>query len=160
MAARTWLPAGRGRGDRTRETTEAPCTVQSAIMHSAQRKASFALAAAFATSAGVHLVRPQSFASIMPRVIPQRHHTNLIYASGVAELICAVGLLRRTRWAAPVSVATLVAVFPANVQMALDSGSGQGPADNRILAWGRLPLQAAMIWAALGARPEVDSRQS
>ena len=109
-------------------------------MHSVQRKASLALAAAFATSAGVHLVRPQSFASIMPRVIPQEHHTNLIYASGVAELICAVGLLRRTCWAAPASVALLVAVFPANVQMALDSGSGQGPADNRAVAWGRLPL--------------------
>jgi uncharacterized membrane protein len=135
-------------------------TVQSATMHSVQRKASLALAAAFATSAGVHLVRPQSFASIMPRVIPQEHHTNLIYASGVAELICAVGLLRRTRWAAPASVALLVAVFPANVQMALDSGSGQGPADSRAIAWGRLPLQAAMIWAALGARPEVDSSGS
>jgi uncharacterized membrane protein len=132
-------------------------TVQSAVMHSAQRKASLALAAAFATSAGVHLVRPQSFASIMPRLIPQKHHTNLIYTSGLAELVCAIGLLRRTRWAAPASIATLVAVFPANVQMALDSGSGQGPADNRVLAWGRLPLQAAMIWAALGARPEADS---
>ena len=135
-------------------------TVQSATMHSVQRKASLALAAAFATSAGVHLVRPQSFASIMPRVIPQEHHTNLIYASGVAELICAVGLLRRTSWAAPASVALLVAVFPANVQMALDSGSGQGPTDNRALAWGRLPLQAAMIWAALGARPETDAPDS
>lgn len=129
-------------------------------MRTVQRKASLALAAAFATSGGVHLVRPQSFAAIMPRAIPQQHHTNLIYASGVAELICAIGLLRRTRWAAPASVALLVAVFPANVQMALDSGSGQSPADNRALAWGRLPLQAAMIWAALGARPEADSPRS
>jgi uncharacterized membrane protein len=147
------LRPGQGHGG----ATSGGATVQSAVMHSAQRKASLALAAAFATSAGVHLVRPQSFASIMPRVIPQRHHTNLIYASGVAELVCAIGLLRRARWAAPASIATLVAVFPANVQMALDSGSGQGPADNRALAWGRLPLQAAMIWAALGARPEGDS---
>jgi|HubBroStandDraft_5_1064220.scaffolds.fasta_scaffold325977_2 uncharacterized membrane protein len=142
------------------DATHGGATVQSATMRNVQRKASLALAAAFATSAGVHLVRPQSFASIMPRVIPQEHHTNLIYASGVAELICAVGLLRRTRWAAPASVALLVAVFPANVQMALDSGSGQGPADNPALAWGRLPLQAAMIWAALGARPEADSPHS
>ena len=97
----------------------------------------------------------------MPRAIPQEHHTNLIYASGVAELICAVGLFRRTRWAAPASVAVLVAIFPANVQMALDSGSGtQGPADNRILAWARLPLQAVMIWAALGARPEPEPSPS
>jgi uncharacterized membrane protein len=53
-------------------------------------------------------------------------------------------------------VAVLAAIFPANVQMALDSGSGRnpGPADNRIVAWARLPLQTVMIWAALGARPE------
>jgi uncharacterized membrane protein len=114
------------------------------------------LAAAFGTSGVVHLVRPQAFAAIMPRAIPERHHTNLIYASGVAELVCAAGLLRRTRWAAPASVAVLAGVFPANVQMALDAGSGRnpGPADNVALAWVRLPLQVAMIWAALQARPD------
>lgn len=124
-----------------------------------RQRASLAVAVAFAGSAGVHLLRPQSFESIMPRAIPQEHHTNLIYASGLAELICAIGLFRRTRWAAPASVAVLAAVFPANVQMALASGSGrhEGPADNRVLAWARLPLQAVMMWAALGARPEPDA---
>jgi uncharacterized membrane protein len=124
-----------------------------------RQRASLAVAAAFAGSGGVHLLRPQSFESTMPRAIPQEHHTNLIYASGLAELICAIGLFRRTRWAAPASVAVLAAVFPANVQMALDSGSGrhEGPADNRVLAWARLPLQAVMMWAALGARPEPDA---
>jgi uncharacterized membrane protein len=128
-------------------------------MPTLQRKGSLALAVALAGSAGVHLVRPRSFESVMPRAIPQEHHTNLIYASGLAELICAIGLFRRTRWAAPASVAVLAAVFPANVQMALDSGSGrhEGPADNRVLAWARLPLQAVMMWAALGARPEPDA---
>lgn len=113
------------------------------------------LAAAFMGSGIVHLVRPQVFDAIMPRAIPQRHHRNLIYLSGAAELLCAVGLRRRTTWAAPASIAVLAAVFPANVQMALDAGSGRnnGPADNRVVAWGRLPLQGAMFWAALQARP-------
>ncbi len=46
------------------------------------------------------------------------------------------------------------AVFPANVQMALDSGTGRnhGPSDRRAVAWGRLPLQLVMAWAALQAR--------
>ncbi len=120
-----------------------------------RRRAPVALAAAFAGSGVVHLVRPQVFAPIMPRAIPEEHHTNLIYASGVVELICAAGLLRRTRWAAAASVATLAAVFPANVQMALDAGTGRnaGPSDNRAVAWGRLPLQLVMVWAALQARP-------
>jgi uncharacterized membrane protein len=131
-------------------------------MPTLQRKGSLALAVALAGSAGVHLVRPRSFESVMPRAIPQEHHTNLIYASGVAELMCAIGLFRRTRWAAPASVAVLAAVFPANLQMAFDSGSGrnQGPADNRVLAWARLPLQAVMIWAALGARPDPEAPRS
>jgi uncharacterized membrane protein len=116
------------------------------------------LAAAFAASGVVHLARPQTFASIMPRAIPEEHHTNLIYASGVVELVCAVGLVRRTRWARAASVATLAAVFPANVQMALDAGTGRntGPSDNRAAAWGRLPLQLVMAWAARQARPEAD----
>jgi len=98
----------------------------------------------------------------MPRAIDERHHINLIYLSGLAEFVCALGLIRRTRWAAPASVAVLAAVFPANVQMALDAGSGrnQGPADSAAVAWGRLPLQALMVWAALQARPEADQPEA
>jgi len=112
------------------------------------------LAAVFTGSGVVHLVRPQAFAAIMPRAIPEEQHTRLIYVSGRAELACAAGLVRRTRWAAPASVAVLAAVFPANVQMALDSGTGRndGLADSRVMAWGRLPLQLVMAWAALQAR--------
>jgi uncharacterized membrane protein len=123
-----------------------------------RRRAPQVLAAAFLGSGVIHLVRPQTFASIMPRAIPEEHHTNLIYASGVAELVCAVGLVRRTRWASAASLATLAAVFPANIQMALDAGTGrnQGPSDSRAVAWGRLPLQLLMAWAALQARPDSD----
>jgi uncharacterized membrane protein len=123
-----------------------------------RRRAPLALAAAFAASGVVHLVRPQSFAPIMPRALPEEHHTNLIYASGVVELVCAVGLVRRTRWASAASLATLAAVFPANVQMAFDAGTGRnsGPSDNRIVAWGRLPLQLVLAWAARQARPDPD----
>jgi len=121
-----------------------------------RRRAPDLLAAAFTTSGVVHLVRPQAFAPIMPRAIPEEHHTALIYASGVVELVCAAGLARRTRWAPAASVALLAAVFPANVQMALDAGSGRnpGPTDNPALAWGRLPLQIPMVWAAWQGRRE------
>ena len=94
---------------------------------SLRRRAPLALAAAFTASGIVHLVRPQAFASIMPRAIPEEHHTNLIYASGLAELVCAAGLVRRSSWAPAASVAMLAAVFPANVQMALDAGTGPQP---------------------------------
>jgi uncharacterized membrane protein len=83
-----------------------------------RRRAPDALALVFTGSGVVHLLRPQSFAAIMPRAIPARHHRKLIYLSGLVELTCAGGLFRRTRWAGPASVATLAAIFPANVQMA------------------------------------------
>ena len=122
-----------------------------------RRRAPLVLAAGFAASGVVHLVRPQVFAPIMPRAIPEEHHTNLIYASGVVELVCAAGLVRRTRWATAASLATLAAVFPANLQMALDAGSGRNPGamDSTAVAWGRMPLQLPMLWAARQARPPV-----
>jgi uncharacterized membrane protein len=108
-------------------------------------------AVAFALSGAVHLVRPQVFEPIMPRVIPQPQHRPLIYLSGLIELVCAAGLARRHRWAGPASAALLVAVFPANVQTALDAGTGRnsGIVDNKLACWLRLPLQLPMIWAAL-----------
>jgi uncharacterized membrane protein len=120
------------------------------------------LAAMFVASGAVHLVRPQAFAAIMPRALPERHHKNLIILSGLAELICAVGLLRRSAWAAPASVAVLGSVFPANVQMALDAGTGRNPgaADKPLVAWGRLPLQIPMVWAALQARQSAGATDS
>jgi len=128
-------------------------------MPSLRTAAPLGLAAAFAVSGTVHFVRPSSFDALMPRVLPTRAHRALIYASGAAELVCALGLVRRRRWASPLSTAVLVAVFPANVQMALDSGSGRNPgaADRPVVGWGRLPLQGAMIWAARQARPREDS---
>jgi uncharacterized membrane protein len=115
-----------------------------------RRSAPLAVACVFVASGTIHFVRPQFFDPIMPRAIPVRFHRNLIYVSGVAELICAAGLMRRSRWAPAASTAVLIGVFPANVQMALDAGSGRhaGAMDNAAVAWGRLPLQALMIWAA------------
>jgi uncharacterized membrane protein len=110
----------------------------------------------FVSSGIIHLVRPDTFASGMPRVIPQSQHRFWIYLSGVVELICAVGLLKRTRWGAPASVGLLVGVFPVHIQMAMDAGTGRnpGPADKASVAWARMPLQIPMIWAALQAKPE------
>jgi uncharacterized membrane protein len=123
-------------------------------MASLRRTAPHLLAALFTGSGIAHFVRPRFFDAIMPRLLPVRSHRALIYASGAAELVCAVGLARRSRWASAASTAVLLAVFPANVQMALDAGSGRSPGatDRADVAWGRLPLQLAMLWAARQAR--------
>jgi uncharacterized membrane protein len=111
------------------------------------------LAGTFVTSGIVHLVRPETFEPIMPDVVPA--HREVILASGVAELVCAAGLLHpATRklagWA---SLAVLLAVYPANFKMAGTAMKG----DNqrfKAVAIGRLPLQLPLIRAALrAARP-------
>jgi uncharacterized membrane protein len=114
-----------------------------------------ALAGVFGVSGVLHAVRPTFFDPLMPRVLPARLHRPLVYASGVAELVCAVGLVRRTRWASAASTALLLAVWPANLQMALDAGSGRHPGsmDSATVAWGRMPLQLPLLWAARQARP-------
>jgi uncharacterized membrane protein len=102
------------------------------------RIAPHAVAVSFAVSGVVHLVRPEVFTPIVPRMLPAARV--LVYVSGVAELVCAAGLMTRRRWAADASTALLLAVWPANLQMALDQRS--------VVTWIRLPLQLPLIWAA------------
>ena len=54
--------------------------------------------------------------------------------------------------------ALLVALFPANVQYALDQSRRPFPHNLAwtLAAWLRLPLQAPMVWAALQARPRTQ----
>ena len=119
---------------------------------SPHRWAPRALACAFLASGVIHLVRPSVFESLIPKSLPGP--TELVYVSGLAELICAAGLWRRARWAGPASVAVLAAVWPGNLQMALDVTATAGPGDtaNVAAAWARLPLQIPMMWAAMQDR--------
>ncbi|MFC9086156.1 DoxX family protein [Nocardiopsis dassonvillei] len=114
--------------------------------------APYALGGLFVASGVLHFAAPRPFQAIMPRSLPAPRAW--VYGSGAAELVCGAGLLTRRAWAGPASAALLLAVWPANVQMALDSGTGRprGPADNRLVAWGRVPLQIPLVWAALQAR--------
>ncbi len=113
------------------------------------------VAGSFIASGTVHMIKPEVFEPIMPRFIPKEWRKPLIYLSGIAELVCAVGLFTRAGWARKASAALLIAVFPANVQMAVDAGSGRNfkGADSRIVAWLRLPLQIPMIHAVLKESP-------
>ncbi|MET0604022.1 MAG: hypothetical protein ABW167_18715 [Baekduia sp.] len=68
--------------------------------------------------AGVlHFVIPRHYEAIMPDYLPA--HRELVYASGVAEAAGGAGLLSNSptvrKYSAWWLVATLIAVFPANV---------------------------------------------
>lgn len=109
-----------------------------------------ALAGLFATSGLVHLLRPEVYEPIMPRLVPL--HREVIYLSGVLELACAAGLMHpRTRSLAGwTSLGVLLAVYPANVKMANDAARTDRPR-LRAVAFGRLPLQLPLLWSAYRA---------
>jgi uncharacterized membrane protein len=109
------------------------------------------LAVLFGVLGTLHFVKPEPFVRIVPKMLPRKKE--LVYASGVAELACAAGLLhpRTRRLAGLASAGLLVAVFPANVQMAADLR--HAPPRARAIAFGRLPLQLPLIrWALKAAR--------
>jgi len=109
-----------------------------------------ALAGLLATSGVLHLARPEVYEPIVPELLPA--HREIIVASGVAELLCAGGLLHpRTRRAAGwASAGLLLAVYPANLKMAGDAARSRSPRFKAI-AFGRLPLQIPLIRTALKA---------
>lgn len=122
-----------------------------------------AVTAAFVVSGVVHLVRPQVFEPIVPPLLgPPRPW---VTGSGVAELVCAAGLLhpRSRSWAAPAAAGLLVAVWPANLQMTLDAlGSARRRGGRQrwiraVVSAARLPLQVPMIRWMLAARPRAQA---
>lgn len=111
-------------------------------LHSAPR---LVLGALFVAAGVFHLVRPDVYLVAMPPYLPA--HRGLILLSGIAEIAGGVGLWmpegRWRRWAGWGLVALLLAVYPANVHMAM-AGVG-GPA---WALWARLPLQGVLVaWA-------------
>lgn len=104
------------------------------------------LAAFFAAAGTLHFLRPGMYEQIVPDYLPAHHE--IVLASGAAEIAGAVMVVfpRTRRIGGLWLVATLVAVFPANVDMALHADRHEiAPA----LLWARLPLQGLLIWWAL-----------
>jgi uncharacterized membrane protein len=110
------------------------------------RYAPWVVAAAFTVSGFVHLVHPGTFTPLVPPVLPRP--TDLVYASGVAELACAVGLWRRDRWAGVASAVLLVLIWPGNLQAAITAQQGDDLI-TKLVTWIRLPLQIPLVWLAL-----------
>lgn len=115
--------------------------------------------------AGVlHFARPKPYLAMMPPWIPL--HEEAVAVSGVAEIVGGIAMFpdRTARFGAWWLVALLVAVFPANVHMAVNPGDIKGLDKTGIpgwALWARLPLQAVAIWLILLAtRPTADSGRS
>lgn len=111
--------------------------------------------AIFFIFAGIlHFVIPDAYARIVPPALPAPHL--LVIISGIAEILGGIGLLvpftqRAAAWGL---VALLVAVFPANIYMAVAHVPASGILGLHWVQWLRLPLQIPLIlWAMRYTRP-------
>jgi len=106
--------------------------------------------ALFFVGAGImHFVKPRAYEATVPDALPG--HQEIVAISGVAEIVGGLALLdRRTApWAGWWLIALLLAVFPANVNMAVNAERFRAVPE--ALLWVRLPLQAlliAWVWRA------------
>jgi uncharacterized membrane protein len=92
----------------------------------------------------IHFVRPGKFIQITPDFLPYKKE--LVYVSGFFEILGGAGLLiPQTRKAAGIGlIALLFAVFPANINMAVNK-IDFGSIPTWVL-WARLPLQFLLIY--------------
>jgi len=118
-------------------------------MRSVLRLVGIWLIGIFFMVAGVfHFVRPATYLAMMPPWLPQPGL--LVAVSGLAEFAGGLGVLlgRFRRMAAWGLIALLVAVFPANLQVALHGWPGTD--FPRWVLWIRLPFQALLVWLVYG----------
>ncbi len=115
-----------------------------------------AAAGPFYIGAGLlHFVVPKVYMRIMPRWLPL--HRELVYASGVAEMVGGAALLhpdpKVRRFGGWFETATMVGVFPANVNMLLNADDFKDVPGGKPALWARLPVQVGFIaWALASAK--------
>lgn len=109
--------------------------------------------AVFFVVAGInHFISPKIYLGMMPPWLIAPELANLV--SGAAEIVGGLGLLilRSRRMAGWGLIVLLVAVFPANIYVALQ-GHTPGLHVSPLVLWLRLPFQPGLIawvwWAAL-----------
>lgn len=109
------------------------------------------VALGFLIAAAPHFTATATEAGLIPGCFPRRRE--LVLLSGVAEIAGALGLLvpRTRRLAAWGLVALLIAVFPANINHAIQNLQPGGILNSRVYQWARLPFQPLFIWAVIAS---------
>lgn len=106
------------------------------------------LAVAMTAVGLLHFVKPEPFIKIVPSFLPGPW--DLVYISGFFEILGGIGLMipAVSQAAAWGLILLFIAVFPANINQAVNQISIEGIPHSPILYWLRLPFQAVLIaWA-------------
>jgi uncharacterized membrane protein len=107
------------------------------------------LAAFFNLTGTLHFVIPRSYEAMVPEPVPAKE---AVAVSGVAEILGGLAVLHPAtrRLGCWWLLALLIAVFPANVHMAVNPERIRGLDLDKVprwALWARLPLQPlAMVW--------------
>lgn len=122
---------------------------------SGERRSRLVLAALMAGGGAAHFLFPEAYFPLIPRRLGDPRL--IVHLSGVAEATAGVllGITRTRRIGGWFTAAVLVAIFPGNVAMAIDSGwpGPGGRYGTSTWAWLRLPLQVPLVlWALRHAR--------
>jgi uncharacterized membrane protein len=128
-------------------------------MRKLKKSLQYVLAIFFVLAGVNHFVNSPMYVKIMPPYLPW--HLFLVELSGLFEIALGVLVLlpRFTRIAAWGLIALLIAVFPANLHMALHTDLY--PTIPAAALWARLPLQAVLIaWAYWYSKPEPSPQRS
>jgi uncharacterized membrane protein len=105
----------------------------------------------FVVAGAMHFLKPGTYTRIMPPWLPAPQV--LIYLSGIAEAGGGAALVRPStrRWGGWWLAATLVAIFPANLHMAMHPDQYRDVPCGRTALLARLPFQGLFIWWVLEA---------
>ena len=90
-----------------------------------------------------HFTNPMWFIKIVPPILPYK--LSLVYISGFLEILFGILILfPNTRYIAAWGlILLLIAVFPANIYLAMTNGAALNTTP--LVAWGRLPFQFIFI---------------
>ena len=116
------------------------------ILSTAQRISVVVAAIFYVVAGALHFIKPEPYLKIMPPYIPWP--VAMVRISGAFEILGGLGLLvSATRRAAAWGlIALLIAVFPANIYMAIHPIEAGAASIAPVLRWGRLPLQLLLVW--------------
>ncbi|MEC4892521.1 MAG: DoxX family protein [Oscillatoria sp. PMC 1051.18] len=119
------------------------------------------LAVCMLVAGSLHFLVPEPFIKIVPDILPQP--AAIVYISGAWEILAFFGLLippasRTTAWSL---IALFIAVFPANLNMAINHIHLDGIPDSPWFQAVRLPFQAVLIaWAYWYTLPDNNPKQA
>ena len=101
----------------------------------------------FLLSGSFHLIDPGVFYALIPPILGMQ---NLwIVLSGILEIVCAIGLVTKQKWAPKLTAGVLIVIWVGNWWYAIDVTWNLESSWLLILgSWLRLPLQIPLIqWA-------------